>query len=166
MYNWAWPWDECAFAITWFVRFDYMCARVFLRILSHNRQVSMRHKIHRFWFRLHRWRIIGKIFLRPSRHRTLLSVAEKEMAARKCREIQNIQQAKKMVPPITREASLGQHVWELSLGVNTFDLDPGVPINCVKQPLNRESVCSWHVSHRWTSSLDDHLDYGLVVVKM
>ena len=50
-------------------------------------------------------------------------------------------------------------------GVNIFDLDFGVQVDSVKQPVQRDSVGSGHVSHHWTSSFDDHLDHCLVVFK-
>ena len=50
-------------------------------------------------------------------------------------------------------------------GVNVTDLNLGVQINPVKQPIQRNSVGSEHVSHRWTSTFDNHFDYCLIVVK-
>ena len=46
-----------------------------------------------------------------------------------------------MLPLITREASFGQHVCELVFGVNVTDLDLGVQINSVKQPIKRLDTC-------------------------
>ena len=57
------------------------------------------------------------------------------MAAKKHREKQDVEQTKKMVPFITREITFGQHVSKLVLGVNIFDLDFGVQIDSVKQPI-------------------------------
>ena len=62
------------------------------------------------------------------------------MAERECRKVRGIQQAKKMVPLITREASFGQHVSKLVFGINIFVLDLGVQINLVKQPIKSSSV--------------------------
>ena len=45
------------------------------------------------------------------------------MAAREHREIHDVEQTKKMIPLITRETLFGQHVRELGVGVNIFDLD-------------------------------------------
>ena len=87
------------------------------------------------------------------------------MAARGCRAIHDIQQAKNTVPLITREITFGQHVSKLVLGVNTSDLDLGVQIISAKQPSKRDSVGSWHVSHYRTSSFDEHLDHCLVLFK-
>ena len=53
------------------------------------------------------------------------------MAARKHREIHDVQQTKKMVPFITCEITFGQNVRELVFGVNIFDLDLGVQIDSV-----------------------------------
>ena len=48
------------------------------------------------------------------------------MAARKHREIDDVEQTKKMVL-ITCEITFNQHVSELVLGFNVFDLDFGGP---------------------------------------
>ena len=56
------------------------------------------------------------------------------MAAREHREIHDVQ-TKKMVPLITREITFGQHVRKLVLGVNIFDLNFGVLIDSVTQPV-------------------------------
>ena len=69
----------------------------------------------------------------------------------------DVEQTHKMVPLITCEISFGQKVSELVFGVIMFDLDLGVHIDSVKQPTWRNSVSSWHESHCWTSSFDDHL---------
>ena len=45
-----------------------------------------------------------------------------------------------MIPFITCEISLGQHVCELVFGVNVFDLDLGVQIDSIKQPIKSNSV--------------------------
>ena len=87
------------------------------------------------------------------------------MAARIHRVSHNVEQTKKMVPLITCETLFGQHVKELVFGVTIFDLDFGIQIDSVKQPIKRNSVGSGQVSHCWTSSFDDHLDYWLIVLK-
>ena len=38
-----------------------------------------------------------------------------------------------------------------------------VQIDSVKQPIKRDSVGSGHVSHRRTSTFDDHLDHFFIV---
>ena len=50
-------------------------------------------------------------------------------------------------------------------GVNTFDLDLGVQVNPVKQPIKSNSVGSEHMSYRRTSSFNYHFDHGFVVFK-
>ena len=69
-----------------------------------------------------------------------------------------------MVPLITCEASFGQHVSKLVFGINVFDLDFGVQIDSVKQPIKRNSVGSGHASHRRTSALNNHPDYRFIVL--
>ena len=70
-----------------------------------------------------------------------------------------------MVPFVTRETLFGWHVSKLVVGVNMFDLDLWFRIDSVEQPIKRNSVGSGHVSHRWTSSFDHHLDRRLIVFK-
>ena len=50
-------------------------------------------------------------------------------------------------------------------GVDVFDLDFGIQIDSIEQPIQSNSVGSGYVSHRWTSSFDDHLDHSSVVLK-
>ena len=68
-------------------------------------------------------------------------------------EMANVKQTQKMIPFITCEASSGQHVSELVLGVNLFDLDLWFYIDSVEQPINRNSVGPGNMSHCTTSSL-------------
>ena len=51
------------------------------------------------------------------------------------------------------------------IGVNIFEMDFGVQVGSVKQPINRNSVGSGYVSHCRASSLYDHLDHSFVVFK-
>ena len=77
----------------------------------------------------------------------------------------DVEQTQKMIPFITFEISLCQYVCELILGVNVFDLDLGVQIDSIKQPIKSNSVGSGNMSHCRTSSLYDHLDHCFVVFK-
>ena len=54
---------------------------------------------------------------------------------------------------------------ELVFGVNIFVSDFGVQIDSVKQPIQRDSLGSGHVSHRWTSAFNDHVDHSFIVFK-
>ena len=81
------------------------------------------------------------------------------------REIHVVQQSKKMIQFITCKTTFGQRVCELVLGVNKFDLDLGVQVNSVKQPIKRNSVGSGYVSHGWTSALNDHFGHCFVIFK-
>ena len=83
-------------------------------------------------------------FLRSFRHH-FKTIDGPEMAL--------VKQAQQMIPLITREISLGQYVCELVLGVNEFDVDLGVQINPVKQPIKSNSVGSGNMSHSRASSL-------------
>ena len=74
-------------------------------------------------------------------------------------------QMKQIVPFITREIPFRQHVCELVFGVNVTDLDCWVQIYPVKQPIQSNSVGPRNMSHRETSTFDDHLNHGLIVFK-
>ena len=71
----------------------------------------------------------------------------------------NVEQTQKMVPLITCEISLCQYVCEL------VDLDLGVRIDSIKQPIKSNSVGSGIMSQCRASSLYDHLDHCFVVFK-
>ena len=58
-----------------------------------------------------------------------------------------------------------QYVCELVFGVNVFDLDLLVQVDCVKQPIKRNSVGSGNMSHCWTSASDNHLDHRFIIFK-
>ena len=63
---------------------------------------------------------------------------------------------KKITPLFTRETAFSQQVSELVFGVSIFDLDLGIQVDSVKQPIKSNSVSSGHMSHHRTSSFDDH----------
>ena len=65
----------------------------------------------------------------------------------------------------TSEIALGQYVCELVVGVDVFDLDLGVQIDSIEQPIKSNSVGSGNVSHCGTPSLCNHLDHCYVVFK-
>ena len=77
----------------------------------------------------------------------------------------DVEQTQKMVPLITCEIALCQYACELILGVNVFDLDLGVQIDSIKQPLKSNSVGSGNMSHCRTSAFNNHLDYSFIVLK-
>ena len=58
----------------------------------------------------------------------------------------NVEQTQKMIPFTTCEISLGQYVCELVFGVNEFDLDFGVQIDSVEQPIKSNSVITVSLS--------------------
>ena len=72
---------------------------------------------------------------------------------------------KKIVPLNTCEFPSSQHDFELVFGVNVPYLNLWVQINPIKQPIQSNSVGSWHVSHCWTSAFDYHLIYGFSVLR-
>ena len=50
-------------------------------------------------------------------------------------------------------------------GVDVPILNLRVPVNTVKQPIKRNSVGAWHVSQYGTSTFDNHLIYGFIILK-
>ena len=68
----------------------------------------------------------------------------------------NIKQGQQMIPFITCEISLCQDVCKLVLGVYVFNLNPGVKIDSIKQPIKSNSVSSGNMSHCWTSAFHNH----------
>ena len=50
-------------------------------------------------------------------------------------------------------------------GISVSNLNCRIEINPVKQPIQSNSVGSWHMSHCWTSSFDYHLNNGFIVLK-
>ena len=77
----------------------------------------------------------------------------------------NVEQTQKMIPFITCEISLCQYVCELFFDVDVFDLDFGVQVNSIEQPIKRNSVGPGNMSPCRASSLYDHLDHCFVVFK-
>ena len=80
--------------------------------------------------------------------------------------ILKIEQTEKMVPFITSESTLGQHVSKFVSGVDVFGLDLRVTNDPDKQATKRNSLDSGYVSLRRTSAFDDHLDDRFVVFKI
>ena len=75
-----------------------------------------------------------------------------------------VKQMKKIVPLITCEIPFCQHVCKLVIGVDVLDLNFGVQINSVKQPVKSNSVGFGYVSHGWTSAFDDHFNHCFIVL--
>ena len=58
-----------------------------------------------------------------------------------------VEQTQKMIPFITCEISLCQYVGKLVFGVDVLDLDFGVQIDSIKQPIKEQLCGFWqHVS--------------------
>ena len=77
----------------------------------------------------------------------------------------NIKQSQQMIPFITCETAFCQDVCKLVLGVNIFDLNLGVQIDSIKQPIKSNSVGPGNMSHCWTSAFHYDLDNGFIVFK-
>ena len=80
-------------------------------------------------------------------------------------EVANVEQTQKIVPFVTFEISFCQQVSNLVFGVDILDLNLGIQMDSVKQPIKSNSVGSGHKSHRWTPAFDYHLNHGFVVFK-
>ena len=77
----------------------------------------------------------------------------------------DVEQTQKMIPFITWEISLCGYVCDLVFGVDILDLNLGVQINSVKQPIKSNSVGSGYVSHCWTPAYDDYFNHGFAILK-
>ena len=77
----------------------------------------------------------------------------------------DVEQTQKMSHSSRVKFLFVKYVCELVLGVNVFDLDLGVQIDSIKQPIKNNSVGSGDVSHCRTSAFNDHLDYSFIVLK-
>ena len=59
----------------------------------------------------------------------------------------SVEQTQKMIPFVTCEISFGQHICELFFfGVDVFDLELGVQIDSIKQPIKGNSLGSGNMS--------------------
>ena len=70
-----------------------------------------------------------------------------------------------MIPFITCEISLRLHVGMLVFGVDVLDLDFGVQIDSIEQPIKSNSVGPGNIFHCGTPSFDSHLSHCFVVLK-
>ena len=75
----------------------------------------------------------------------------------------SIKQAQQMIPLITRETAFGQNVSKLVFGVDVFNLDLGIQIDSIEQPIKSNSVGPGNMSHCRTPPLNDHLDHCFIV---
>ena len=64
-----------------------------------------------------------------------------------------LKQTQSMIPFVTCEISFGQYVGKLVFSVDVFDLDFGVQIDSIKQPIKRNSVSPGNMSRCGTPSL-------------
>ena len=80
-------------------------------------------------------------------------------------EMADVEQMKKIVPFVTREITFSQNDCELMFGINVPNLNFRIKICPVKQPIKRNSVGSWHMSHCGTSAFDYHLKHGFNILK-
>ena len=77
----------------------------------------------------------------------------------------DVKQTQQMIPFITCEIPFVKMSASWFFGVDVFDLDFGVQINSIEQPIKSNSVGSGNVSHCRTSAFHNHLDYSFIVLK-
>ena len=77
----------------------------------------------------------------------------------------DVKQGQQMIPFIACEIPLCQDVCELVFCFGVFDLDFGVQIYSIEQPIKSNSVGSGDVSHCRTSAFDNHFDHNFIVLK-
>ena len=76
----------------------------------------------------------------------------------------DIKQGQQMILFITCEVTFGQNVSKLVLGVDVFDLDLGILIDSIKQPIKSNSVSPGNMSQCLASPFKDHHDHCFVVL--
>ena len=69
----------------------------------------------------------------------------------------NVKQIQQMISLITCDIPFVKMSASWFLGVDVFDLDFGVQIDSIKQPIKSNSVGSGNVSYCRTSAFNDHL---------
>ena len=124
---------------------------------------KIRGHIHHCWSRLGHNSFFFLI-LNPLRHCGAAYQAE-ILETTSGAEMADVEQMKKIVLLITRGIPFSQHVCELVFGVNVTDLNFWVQIDSIKQPIQSNSVGSWHMSHCGTSAVDNHFNYSFIVLK-
>ena len=77
----------------------------------------------------------------------------------------SIKQGQQMIPFFTCEIPLCQDVCKLVLSVDVFDLDLGIGIDSIEQPIKSNSVSSGNMSHCWTSAFHNHFNNSFIVLK-
>ena len=126
---------------------------------------NMRRPVCRCRFRFCHTYFFSLLFLHPSRHRFGAAYQAGKLSTASRAEIADVEQMKKIIPFVTCEITFGQSVCELKLGINVSILNCRIKINPLKQPIQSNSVGSWHMSHCGTSAFDYHLNHGLIVLK-
>ena len=77
-----------------------------------------------------------------------------------CENVHDVEHTEKVVRFITGATAFRQDVGKLFfVGINIFDLDFGVQVDSVQQPIKLDSVGAGHMSHCPTSAFSNHLDY-------
>ena len=105
---------------------------------------------HKFWFCCDSF--FSWILLKSFCHRSGASCGA---------EMADVKQGQQMIPLIACETSFGQNVSKFIFGVDAFDLDFGIQIDSIKQPI-KWNVSPGNMSHCRTPSSDNHLNHCFV----
>ena len=126
---------------------------------------NMRRQVHGCRFRFRHTSFFSLLFLHPFRHRFRAAYQAGIRSAASRAEMTDDEQLKKIIPFVTCEITFGQNVCELMFGINVSNLNFRTKINPVKQPIQSNSVGSWHMPHCATSAFDYHFNHGFAVLK-
>ena len=106
------------------------------------------------------------LFLHPLRHLFGATCQAGILSAASGAEMAAVEQMKKIVAFVTCEVTFGQKMsatWCLATIYRIWIFR--IKINPVKQPIQSNSVGSWHMSHCGTSAFDNHLNHGFILLK-
>ena len=126
---------------------------------------NMGRQVHRSRFRFCHTSFFSFLLLHPFRHRFGAAYQAGILSAASRAEMADVEQMKKIIPFVTCEITLGENVCELMFGIDVSNLNFGTRINPVKQPIQSNSVGSWHMSHCGTSAIDYHINHGFIILK-
>ena len=122
-------------------------------------------QVHHHWPGFSHNSVLFWLFLHPFRHHFGETKEAEILGAAKRAEMADVEQTEKIIPFVPCEVSFCQFVCHLVFGVNGPYQNLKVQVNSVTQPIKRNSVGSWHMSHSWTPALDYHFDHGFIVFK-
>ena len=108
---------------------------------------------HRCRFRFRHTYFFSFLFLHPLRQRCRAACQAGILSAASRAEMADAEPLKKIVSFVTCELTFGRNVCELMFGINVSNLNLRIKIKPVTQPIQSNSVVSWHMSRCGTSTL-------------